>query len=143
MAKQRDVKFTANLGRTGRKSAKSLTVAGCDVYTLPLNFSPCRRALRRPGLTCAATERRVEPSMKRYLPFIIVAAVAVLAIGAGAVLYRAKRTAMSSSPPSSAASKTMKPEHVRGEINAPMTLEEFGDFQCPARATVGAMLQPL
>lgn len=81
--------------------------------------------------------------MKRYLPFIIVGAVAALAIGAGAMLYQAKRTAMSSSAQSSATSKTMKPEHVRGKMNAPIALEEFGDFQCPACATVAGMLRSL
>jgi protein-disulfide isomerase len=78
--------------------------------------------------------------MKRYLPFIIVAAVAVLAVGAGAMLYRAKSAAMISSAPSSTTSRALKPEHVRGERKPAVTLEEFGDFQCPACATVAGML---
>ncbi len=99
--------------------------------------------MRRPGLTCVARDAGANSSMKRYLPFIIIAAVAAVAVGAGTMLYRAKRAAASSSAPSSATSTTMKPEHVRGEINAPVTLEEFGDFQCPACATVAGMLRPL
>jgi protein-disulfide isomerase len=78
--------------------------------------------------------------MKRYLPFTLVAAVAVLTVGAGVMLYRAKRAVMTSSAHPGANSMALKPEHVRGETKAPVTLEEFGDFQCPACGTVAAML---
>jgi protein-disulfide isomerase len=65
--------------------------------------------------------------MKRYLPFIIVAAVALLTVGGGAMLYRAKRPApLKMSEKGGAASG-----HVRGNPKAAVTLEEFGDFQCP------------
>jgi protein-disulfide isomerase len=94
--------------------------------------------------------------MKRNLPFIIIALVLLLALGGGAMLMRSSQTepqtvglansspgagklANSSSNQASAPAPTplgppasgAEPPHVRGEANAPVMLEEFGDFQCP------------
>jgi protein-disulfide isomerase len=68
--------------------------------------------------------------MKRYLPFVIIIGVLVVSTTAAMWLYR-----HSAEPESSNVSPaTPDPEaqaHVRGERNAPATLEEFADFQCP------------
>jgi protein-disulfide isomerase len=70
--------------------------------------------------------------MKRYLPFVIVGLVALLAIGSGAFFYRSKRAA-NATPNISKAETQAGGEvvHILGPENAPVTLEEFGDYQCP------------
>jgi len=71
--------------------------------------------------------------MKRYLPFVIVIGVALTTLGSGTLLYRAKRQQLKNIPESESvlAKTNTDSAHIRGNPDAPVTLEEFGDFQCP------------
>src|SRR5437763_8282677 len=82
--------------------------------------------------------------MKRYLPFIVVVGVALVTFGSGTMLYRAKRPQLKSIPESqSVAARSDASAHVRGNPNAPVTLEEFGDFQCPPCGQFAAFVEEL
>jgi Thioredoxin len=83
--------------------------------------------------------------MRRYLPFVIVGAVALLTLGSGIMLYRAKRLPILTIPKNHMASGMDGTEsiHVRGQADAPVTLEEFGDFQCPACGTLAGAINQL
>jgi protein-disulfide isomerase len=83
--------------------------------------------------------------MKRYLPFIIVAAVALVTLASGTVLYRAKRLPVRTIPKDAMASGMGAADsiHIRGPANAPVTLEEFGDFQCPPCSALSGPINQL
>ncbi|HEY0404962.1 MAG TPA: thioredoxin domain-containing protein [Pyrinomonadaceae bacterium] len=95
--------------------------------------------------------------MRRYLPFVIIGAVLAIAVASVLLFTRSAKNAngsqFSTTPPAStpapATSATQtttgaspyaplgstapgaQPPHVRGAANAQVTLEEFGDYQCP------------
>jgi len=77
--------------------------------------------------------------MRRYLPYVIVALVALATFGSGFALYRAKLAAL----PSDAKGGPASGIHVRGKAEALVTIEEFGDFQCPPCSTMSAVLAKL
>jgi protein-disulfide isomerase len=80
--------------------------------------------------------------MKRFLPFLIVAAVGLLTFGSGFALYRSKKGAAPAAP-SASKDAVATGLHMRGPKSAPVTIEEFGDLQCPPCATMAGVLKKI
>ena len=83
--------------------------------------------------------------MKRFLPFIIVAVVAAAAICGGAILYQAKLPHLLTIPQDKAVPGKPDTEkvHIRGESEAPVTIEEYCDFECPPCGLMSPYLDKL
>ncbi len=73
--------------------------------------------------------------MKRSLPLLIIAAVLVAAVALTWVLLRSSRPDQSSTNSSGSEAPGAEPPHIRGNPKARVTLEEFGDFECPVCGT--------
>jgi protein-disulfide isomerase len=69
--------------------------------------------------------------MKRYAPFLIVTLVGLITLASGMRLYRAKRGAAPPLKDASTVKEVGEALHVRGNPKAAVTIEEFGDFECP------------
>ena len=75
--------------------------------------------------------------MKRFLPFLIISLVLLAAVGGAWIFIKSSRQAANANvntPPTDPGSEPpgAEPPHVRGNPKAPVTVEEFADFQCPA-----------
>ncbi|MCP9496119.1 MAG: DsbA family protein [Pyrinomonadaceae bacterium MAG19_C2-C3] len=75
--------------------------------------------------------------MKRYAPLIIIGAVLVIALGGAYALIRnnrnAERRPTNTATPSATAGRTASiyQPHQKGAATSSVTIEEFGDLQCP------------
>lgn len=78
--------------------------------------------------------------MKRYLPFVIIAAVLAAAIGGGFLMLRS-----SQSQPSTTSTSASGPGATpNGAVSkGVVTIEEFGDYQCPPCGELHPMLKTL
>jgi protein-disulfide isomerase len=82
--------------------------------------------------------------MQRYLPFVIVVASALIALVnpdmAGLSQTMQQRHLALPADEAISARHVAKSVHVRGNPEAPVLLEEFGDFECPSCKNVAAFL---
>lgn len=91
--------------------------------------------------------------MKHFLPVAIILAVLGMALGAGWYMTRPAVDSPAATPsaakPSPAAIPTRssepgaEPPHAIGPRDAPVTLEEFGDFECPPCALLHPVLKTM
>src|SRR5262249_32671266 len=78
--------------------------------------------------------------MKRNLPFVIIAAVLGVAIGAGVWMSRSAQSQLAPTPtPTSAPAVTPNVSTAKGVV----TIEEFGDYQCPPCGSLHPILKTL
>lgn len=102
--------------------------------------------------------------MRRKLPIIIIVGVLLVALGGGALLMRPSTpqtnvaqlpptvtttpnpqatVAATTAPRPAAATNTAPITHLRGRADAPVLIEEYGDFQCPPCAFFHPILKRL
>ena len=100
--------------------------------------------------------------MKRALPFLIIGVVLVIAVVAALYLKRSTDAPVAAPPtsltsPAAPAASTSTtpgnenaapelgstPPHAQGPADAPVTLEEFGDFECPPCGLLHPVLQTM
>lgn len=78
--------------------------------------------------------------MKRYAPLIIIGAVLVIALGGAYALIRnnreAERRPTAATPATAARTPSTYQPHQKGAATSSVTIEEFGDLQCPPCKTL-------
>jgi protein-disulfide isomerase len=85
--------------------------------------------------------RKDQIRMKRYLPFVIIAAVLVAAVGAGYLMFNSAQTQPSTTLPPAASSGVTPGAAV--SKGAAVVIDEFGDYQCPPCGSLHPLLKTL
>jgi len=83
-----------------------------------------------------------ERSVRLWVPFLIVGIVGLMTIAGGTILYRANR-AVALTISSKDAELNQGLVHARGPADAKLTLEEYGDFQCPPCGSLAGPLKEI
>jgi len=78
--------------------------------------------------------------MKRYLPFVIIAAVLVAAVGAGFLMFRSSQPQPPATPPPSSDSRSTSNGLASKGV---VTIDEYGDYQCPPCGLLHPVLKTL
>src|SRR5262245_45300648 len=78
--------------------------------------------------------------MKRYLPFVIIAVVLLAGIGAATLMFR---SAQPQPQPSPTPDNSPLPTPAVGVARTVVTVEEYGDYQCPPCGGAFPMLKSL
>src|SRR5213592_457704 len=83
--------------------------------------------------------------MKRYLAFIIVGVVALTALAGSPLLCQTMQPHRVTIPADETMSgrSAAKSVHIRGNPDGPVTLEEFGDFECPSCKNLATFVDQL
>lgn len=79
--------------------------------------------------------------MKRYLPFVIIAAVLVAAVGAGFLMFRSSQPQPPATP-ALAGGSVATPNRVVSKGGV-VTIDEYGDYQCPPCGSLHPILKTL
>jgi protein-disulfide isomerase len=85
-------------------------------------------------------DRKDQSQMKRYLPFVIIAAVLVTAVGVGLLMFRSSQPQPPPTPtPASGSRATSNGPASKGVV----TIDEYGDYQCPPCGGLHPILRTL
>jgi protein-disulfide isomerase len=85
-------------------------------------------------------DRKDQIRMKRYLPFVIIAAVLVAAVSAGVLMFRLSQPRSLTNPaPASGSGVTPGAAVSKGAV----LIDEFGDYQCPPCGALHPVLKTL
>src|SRR5215467_1043041 len=85
--------------------------------------------------------RKDQIQMKRYLPFVIIAAVLVAAVGAGFLMFRSSQPQPPATP-APAGGSVATPNRVASKGGV-VTIDEYGDYQCPPCGSLHPILKTL
>ena len=81
--------------------------------------------------------------MKRNLPLLLIVGVLLAAFAVGVLLFKTMKPApeVQANTNAAATAPGADPPHVRGVPSAPVTLEEYGDFECPPCGSLYPLLK--